>query len=176
MKKRFKDFLLDSKFFYAVLGFVLGAIIPTWFLINDNPDAFGDLGEWASAIGTLMAVIVSLYLATNKKGKLKVFRWAKGDEKHMTIVNAGTAPITFLPFVKVIQKEKSDNSETESDNSKLNDGYTVADKDNNYVTWITLQVGESYDVHVLSSNFNKQLSNKNYEIKIRDSDNKLTNL
>lgn len=61
--KSVRTFLHDSVFFYAVLGFVLGATLPIYFIFNKNPNAIGDLGEWIGSLLTAAAVITSLYLA-----------------------------------------------------------------------------------------------------------------
>lgn len=57
----------------VLLGFVLGATLPTYALLTSNKVKLGDVGEWLGAIATFFAVWVSLYLANkNSKSKLEI--------------------------------------------------------------------------------------------------------
>lgn len=57
----------------VLLGFVLGATLPTYALLTSNKIKLGDVGEWLGAIATFFAVWVSLYLANkNSKSKLEI--------------------------------------------------------------------------------------------------------
>jgi len=49
----------------AALGFTLGLMLPTYVLLKSNKIELGDVGEWAGAIATFLAVGVSLYLASS---------------------------------------------------------------------------------------------------------------
>lgn len=129
VKNKINDFLLDSKFFYAVLGFVIGAIVPTWFLIDKNPDVLGDLGEWVGAIATTFAVVVALKDSRDsRKPIIKLEAVAYLDMKMVTInvYNDGKVPIfeTRLFILRYSNDlDKEDNIiETEIYNERIDPG------------------------------------------------------
>ncbi|MDN7023144.1 hypothetical protein FIV27_15655 [Lactiplantibacillus plantarum] len=79
----------------VLLGFVLGATLPTYALLASGKVELGDIGEWLGAIATFFAVWVSLYLARKssktiikiRKNKFNVYDY-KGDCV-VDIVNLG---------------------------------------------------------------------------------------
>ncbi|MGA3435571.1 hypothetical protein ACA590_11605 [Lactiplantibacillus plantarum] len=73
IEKKFKSILNQPISMSVLLGFVLGATLPTYALLTSNKVKLGDVGEWLGAIATFFAVWVSLYLANkNSKSKLEI--------------------------------------------------------------------------------------------------------
>lgn len=73
IEKKFKSILNQPISMSVLLGFVLGATLPTYALLTSNKIKLGDVGEWLGAIATFFAVWVSLYLANkNSKSKLEI--------------------------------------------------------------------------------------------------------
>lgn len=81
----------------VILGFVLGATLPTYALLSEKKIVLGDVGEWAGAIATFFAVWVSLYLANkSEKANLRIdinmFNpFLSGDNMIFDIVNTGAS-------------------------------------------------------------------------------------
>lgn len=101
-------FILDKPASMNILlGFVLGAILPTYALLVSNKVQLGDVGEWLGAIATFFAVWVSLYLANkNSKAKLKI-RSSTRDPYRMEvqptfdIVNLGSVSASVRVEIKI---------------------------------------------------------------------------
>lgn len=73
LESKFKLILDKPISMNMLLGFVLGATLPTYALLASNKIKLGDVGEWVGAIATFFAVWVSLYLANkNSKAKLDI--------------------------------------------------------------------------------------------------------
>lgn len=64
--------------FWVVLGFVLGATLPTYLILIPQR-GFGSVGEWIGSIATFSAVIVALYQVNEGKEIYKQDQREKAD-------------------------------------------------------------------------------------------------
>lgn len=90
-----------------LLGFVLGATLPTYALLTSNKIKLGDVGEWMGAIATFLAVWVSLYLANrNSKAKLDIRPSSRDafrieEQPAFDIVNLGLVSASVRVEIKI---------------------------------------------------------------------------
>lgn len=83
----------------VIIGFVLGAVLPTYALLVSNVVTIGDLGEWMGSLATFLAVYVSLKLAADKKKMSFEVTFSVDTKKSrliLVVINTGSVPIYSL--------------------------------------------------------------------------------
>lgn len=85
LKRKYKD--NKKKIFAYVLVFSVGILIGILIMLVLKPKLINSLSGWISGIGTWAAVIVSLWLATGRKSKLKINHSKSINEKKQKEIN-----------------------------------------------------------------------------------------
>lgn len=85
LKRKYKD--NKKKIFAYVLVFSVGILIRILIMLVLKPKLINSLSGWISGIGTWAAVIVSLWLATGRKSKLKINHGKSINEKKQKEIN-----------------------------------------------------------------------------------------
>ncbi|WP_294966669.1 hypothetical protein [uncultured Gilliamella sp.] len=85
LKRKYKD--NKKKIFAYVLVFSVGILIGILIMLVLKPKLINSLSGWISGIGTWAAVIVSLWLATGRKSKLKINHGKSINEKKQKEIN-----------------------------------------------------------------------------------------
>lgn len=69
-------------YLYLASGMLFGLMLGIFITLTLQKNSMGMLADWISSIGTLSAVIVSLWLATGRKSRLKVSHGQKFSKLH----------------------------------------------------------------------------------------------
>lgn len=85
LKRKYKD--NKKKIFAYVLVFSVVILIGILIMLVLKPKLINSLSGWISGIGTWAAVIVSLWLATGRKSKLKINHSKSINEKKQKEIN-----------------------------------------------------------------------------------------
>ncbi len=132
-----------------IIGFLFAIIISGYIhyqiIININGEQFGSVADWISGLGSVGAVITSLWLASDKRGRVKVTHSLKIDyiEKPERILNntlsvifdaynKGNKPVTleFYGFKKATEKDYIRFGDHKR--KKVNPGESISNKFNVY--------------------------------------------
>jgi len=109
MKNKFASLVVSNVFFAGVIGFVLGSVLPVYGLFQEEKAEWGNLGEWVSAIGTIMAVAVSLYLANQGRNpQIDISGYILAGSEHMSLLNKSEVPVRILPAIWVKEEFLAD--------------------------------------------------------------------
>lgn len=160
-KRKIRNFIFPI--WFIIIGLILGIVIDSLFkykLIIPN-EQFGSIADWVSGLGSLGAIITSLYLASRRSSKILISHNVGGDYKNKELVE-GSQYIDFLAY------NLSDRRVTLSFNGlkirSCKRFYKITEFDKKTKS---LEPGEEYRIRIPINDINKTLKLTNYKGKIK---------